>query len=67
MKNGFIFEKQIGYENSIVKKSFTFAIRIVKFYNFSLKRIKEFDPLLKQLLRSETSIKANISEAQSAI
>jgi len=67
MKNGFIFEKQIGYENSIVKKSFAFAIRIVKFYQLSLKRIKEFDPLLKQLLRSGTSIGANISEAQSAI
>src|SRR3972149_4728807 len=67
MKNSFIFEKQIGYENSIVRKSLSFAIRIVKLYKILLKRTKEFDPLLKQILRSGTSIGANISEAQSAI
>ena len=67
MKNSFIFEKQIGYENSIVRKSLSFAIRIVKLYKILLKRTKEFDPLLKQLLRSGTSIGANISEAQSVI
>lgn len=67
MKNGFVFEKEVGYENLIVTKSFAFAIRIVKFYKISLKRTKEFDPLFKQLLRSGTSIGANISEAQSAL
>ena len=67
MKNSFVFEKEVRYDNLIVSKSLAFAIRIVKFYKISLRRTKEFDPILKQLLRSGTSIGANISEAQSAI
>ena len=54
------------YENnSIVKKSYQFALRIVKLYKFLLKE-KEF-VLSKQLMRSGTSIGANITEAQEAI
>ena len=67
MKNGFIFEKALGYSNPITSKSFSFSIRIVKFYRVVLLRTKEFEPILKQLLRSGTSIGANISESQSAI
>ena len=26
MKNGFVFEKEVGYDNPIVRKSFAFAI-----------------------------------------
>jgi four helix bundle protein len=58
--------KMNKYENnSIVKKSYQFALRIVKLYKFLLKE-KEF-VLSKQLMRSGTSIGANITEAQEAI
>jgi len=50
-------------ENTIVKKSFSFAIRIVRLYQFLTKTKKEF-VLSKQLLRCGTSIGANVSEAQ---
>ena len=50
-------------ENIIVDKSFQFAIRMVRLYQFLTKKKKEFI-LSKQLLRSGTSIGANISEAQ---
>ena len=49
---------------SIVKeKSFDFAIRIVKLYKYLMDEKKEF-VLSKQILRSGTSIGANINEAQ---
>jgi len=67
MNTGFVFEKELGYSNPITSKSFSFAIRIVKFYKILFRRTKEFEPILKQLLRSGTSIGANISESQSAI
>jgi four helix bundle protein len=67
MKNGFVFEKELGYGNPITSKSLSFAIRILKFYKILIRRTKEFEPILKQLLRSGTSIGANISESQSAI
>ena len=50
-------------ENTIVSKSFQFAIRIVKLYQHLTKSKREY-VLSKQLLRSGTSIGANISEAQ---
>ena len=50
--------------NSIIEaKSFDFAIRIVKLYQYLCEEKKEF-VLSKQLLRSGTSIGANVSEAQ---
>ncbi len=52
-------------ENIIEKKSFDFAIRIVKLYRFLCEKKKEF-VLSKQLLRSGTSIGANVAEAQQA-
>ncbi|EDM22983.1 four helix bundle protein [Caminibacter mediatlanticus] len=52
-------------ENVILDKSYNFALRIIKVYKF-LNTQKEFI-LSKQLLRSGTSIGANITEAQEAI
>ena len=49
-------------ENIVVDKSFQFAIRIVNAYKYLTKEKKEFI-LSKQLLRSGTSIGANIEEA----
>jgi len=49
-------------ENVIEKKSFEFAIKIVEIYKHLAFEKKEF-VLSKQLLRSGTSIGANISEA----
>ena len=50
-------------ENICVEKSFDFAVRIVKLANHLKKTKKEYT-LSKQLLRSGTSIGANVSEAQ---
>ena len=50
---------------TIEHKSFQFAIRIVKLYKYLRKEKKEF-VLSKQLLRSGTSIGANVAESQQA-
>ncbi len=50
-------------ENQIENKSFDFAVRIVNLYKFLTEQKKEF-VLSKQLLRSGTSIGANVAEAQ---
>ncbi len=47
----------------IENKSFDFAVRIVNLYRFLTKEKKEFD-LSKQILRSGTSIGANVSEGE---
>ena len=51
-------------DNVIIDKSFKFAVRIVNFYKL-LKNKKEY-VLGKQILRSGTSIGANIREAHNA-
>ncbi|MGH2278569.1 four helix bundle protein [Aliarcobacter sp. ERUVET-7] len=51
--------------NPVVEKSFAFAVRIVNLYKYLCEEKKEF-VLSKQLLRSGTSIGANISESQDA-
>jgi len=61
-----VSEKEIEYGNVLVQKSFAFAVRIVKSYKVLSKRDRSIYPILKQLLKSGTSIGANISEAQSA-
>ncbi|MDR1826675.1 MAG: four helix bundle protein [Rickettsiales bacterium] len=53
-------------DNLCLLKSETFAIRIVKLYNYLKDNKKEF-VLSKQILRSGTSIGANISESEYAI
>ena len=51
-------------ENVIESKSFAFAIRIVNLYKFLLTKSEYV--LSKQILRSGTSIGANIAEAEQA-
>ncbi len=52
-------------DNIIEKKSFDFAVRIVNLYkHLSLKKREQV--LSKQVLRSGTSVGANIAEAQQA-
>ena len=50
-------------ESIVQAKSYKFALRIVKLYLHLTKEKKEFE-LSKQILRSGTSIGANIEEAQ---
>ena len=49
-------------ENVVQQKSFAFAIRVVKMYTYLQQEKREF-VLSKQLLRSGTSIGANIEES----
>jgi four helix bundle protein len=53
-------------ENPVVKKSFSFAVRIVNCYKYLVKKDKYLLSLYNQLLDSGTSIGANISESQAA-
>ena len=53
-------------ENIIKEKAFSFAIRIVNLYKYLCDDKKEFI-MSKQLMRSGTSIGANISEADRAV
>jgi four helix bundle protein len=62
----FVFEKSVKYGNAVLEKSFDFSIRIIKLYEYLIKKNRNVEPLLKQFLRSGTSIGANITEAQSA-
>lgn len=48
--------------NIIQEKSFAFALRIVKLYKYLNEEQKKF-VMSKQLLRSGTSIRANVEEA----
>ena len=50
-------------ESIIESKSFNFAVRIVKLYQYLCEEKREY-VLSKQLLRCGTSIGANVSEAQ---
>ncbi|MCK9426183.1 MAG: four helix bundle protein [Ignavibacteriaceae bacterium] len=52
-------------QNVLKEKSYQFAIRIVKLYHFLKEEKKEFT-LSKQILRSGTSIGANVEEATGA-
>jgi four helix bundle protein len=53
-------------EQTVKYKSKKFAIRIVRLYNYLCKEKSEF-VLSKQILRSGTSIGANIAESECAI
>lgn len=57
--------EDVGSGNVVLDKSFDFAVRIVNAYKFLTGERKEF-VLSKQLLRSGTSIGANVSEARAA-
>ncbi len=52
-------------ENAIVEKSFRFALRIVKLCKYLQNEQKEY-VLTRQLMRSGTSIGANVTESQHA-
>ena len=52
-------------DNAIEEKSFRFALRTVNLYKYLCEHHKEFI-LSKQLMRSGTSIGANVCEAQQA-
>lgn len=52
-------------EGILYKKSFDFAVRIVRLYKYLIENKKEY-VLSKQLLRSGTSVGANIKEARGA-
>ncbi|MGO5065337.1 four helix bundle protein [Clostridium sporogenes] len=54
------------YSNIIVDKSFEFAVNIVRLYRMMINIKKEY-VLSKQLLRSGTSIGANVKEGIKAI
>ena len=58
----FIVNRSKKMQNVVVEKSLEFAIRVVKLFQFLEREKKEF-VLSKQLLRSGTSIGANIREA----
>lgn len=49
-------------DNIVISKSFTFSVSIIRMYQSLIAEKKEFT-LAKQLLRSGTSIGANIEEA----
>ena len=57
---------KVSRDNVVYDKAYQFAIRIVKAYQFLSSEKKEF-VLSKQLLRSGTSIGANIAEANGGI
>jgi four helix bundle protein len=50
-------------ENIIVKKTFLFALRIIRLYHYLRSKKNEF-VLSKQILKSGTSIGANVEEAE---
>ena len=52
-------------ENVIENKSFNFAVRIINLYKYLTDKKNEY-VLSKQLLRSGTSIGANVAEAEQA-
>jgi four helix bundle protein len=52
-------------ESVLREKSYQFALRIIKLYQFIISEKKEF-VLSKQILRSGTSIGANVEEASQA-
>ncbi|MHA4843838.1 four helix bundle protein [Flavitalea antarctica] len=54
-----------GSDGPIVKKSFAFAVRIIKLYKSLNERHRDYH-LGKQLLRCGTSIGANVRESQNA-
>jgi len=56
---------ELNETNNIYNKSFQFSVRIVKLYKYLSNEKKEYI-LSKQLLRSGTSIGANIHESISA-
>ncbi len=57
--------KTVKTENILADKTVDFAVRIVKFYKYLCEEKKEY-VLSKQILRSGTSIGANVRESKNA-
>ncbi len=53
-------------DNLILDKTYNFSLEIIKLYEYLTKNKKEY-VLSKQLLKSGTSIGANVNEAQAAV
>lgn len=53
-------------DNPALQKSFAFGVRVLKLYQWFYKNHKDVKPLVIQLLRSGTSVGANVEEADSA-
>jgi len=66
IQNWSISDKVESYGNPVLEKSFRFGVRIVKYYSSKINTNYHYKDLFRQLLRSGTSIGANISEAQEA-
>ncbi|MCL4551243.1 MAG: four helix bundle protein [Bacteroidetes bacterium] len=62
-----VFEKQVEYGNPVLEKSFRFGVRIVKYYSIRINKDYQIKDVLRQLLRSGTSIGANVAESQEAV
>jgi four helix bundle protein len=62
-----VFEKSQPYGNAVLDKSFQFSVRIIKLFKHIKQKDRDIEPILKQVLKSGTSIGANITEAQGAI
>jgi four helix bundle protein len=62
----FVYEKSPVYGNPVVEKSYKFAIRIINLYKYLVRKDKSLFAIYNQVLRSGTSIGANISESQAA-
>lgn len=63
----FVSEKIISYGNPVSQKSFQFAIRILKFYKLYISKDKSLEVLFKQILKSGTSVGANVAESKNAV
>ena len=57
--------REMKKDNPVQEKSYALALRIVELYKYLTKEKKEF-VLSKQILRSGTSIGANVEEAEGA-
>ena len=55
----------MGNENIVLNKSFEFAVKIVNLYKYLIENKKEYVSS-KQILKSGTSIGANIKESENA-
>lgn len=67
MENGYsyAYSEHFG-KNPVASKSFAFALRIVKLYKYLCDEKREY-VMSKQILRSGTSIGANVAEAECAV
>lgn len=61
-----IFEPSIFYKSVLFQKAIDFSVRIVKLFKYLIQKDRTLEALYIQLIKSGTSIGANISEAQSA-